>query len=585
MQAIMCAVSTSSASRPWYAGRMAVVLALVLPSAALGRASTPGPNLPEPVRTRHRGFSIPFRVPKPSDPDADAATERVVLQVSTDLGTSWQSAGETGPASTSFTYTAKVDGEYWFRLRAVDRKGRMRGGEGPDVRVLVDAAGPRLAARVWKGADGEIVCRYAAVDDTLRLETVKVEYQTSGEKGWKTVATQPILSRESPAHLVGEEIWWAGEKVDALTARISVADASGNETVRQFTMSTSDPQVDQAALAVELGVPPLPTAESGTQSPAVTSVVVAPTTPGDAAVGTASNAEAGSGRAGWSAEPGHWSAGQPRPDGSAVAVAGRSRSVLVKRAAGAASGMLPQAAPPDVGSQIAALPRQTSAPGTAGHPLEYRGKPLHIARSRRFAWDYEAHAPQNGVGKLRAELWSTQDGGLTWQRIAVDEDGVSPIDLHFPNAGLYGVRLEMAADVPEAASGPRSGEAPEAWLGVDEEPPQAEILGAARDEASGGIVIRYAARDPLLVPSRTRLLYSPNVEGPWATIADGLDNQGEHRWQPERGVPARVFVRVEATDAAGNVGTATTPEPVLVAASRTVGKLGGLRLPPPSPPQ
>jgi hypothetical protein len=42
-------------------------------------------------------------------------------------------------------------------------------------------------------------------------------------------------------------------------------------------------------------------------------------------------------------------------------------------------------------------------------------------------------------------------------------------------------------------------------------------------------------------------------------------------------VPARVHIRVEVTDAAGNVGAASTPEPISVAAPRFVGKLGGLR--------
>jgi hypothetical protein len=73
------------------------------------------------------------------------------------------------------------------------------------------------------------------------------------------------------------------------------------------------------------------------------------------------------------------------------------------------------------------------------------------------------------------------------------------------------------------------------------------------------------------------LLYSPNAEGPWATIATGLANQGEHRWQPDRAVPARVHVRVEVSDAAGNVGSASSAEAITIAAPRVVGKLGGLR--------
>ncbi|MFN9368955.1 MAG: hypothetical protein ACK6CT_09350 [Planctomycetia bacterium] len=227
---------------PWLCG---CVLALV---AAADDAGSPA-ALPELVRTKHRTFQIPFRPPRPQDADADSAPTRIVLDVSRDLGVGWHVAGETAPTTGSLTYTADTDGEYWFRLRAIDRKGRTRGGSGPDMRVLVDAAGPRLAARVWKGADGEIICRYAAADDSLRLESMTLEYRGPADAAWKTVAIQPVLSRESPAHAVGEEIWWAGEKVESLAVRIVISDSSGNVTTRQFKLEPSDPQVDQAPLA------------------------------------------------------------------------------------------------------------------------------------------------------------------------------------------------------------------------------------------------------------------------------------------------------------------------------------------------
>jgi hypothetical protein len=562
MQTGMCACSLHV--RRLVLGMVAAVcLVAGLPAAAPGQADRGTPGLPEVVRTRHRTFAIPFRVPKSQDPAAEAAPQRIVLDVSKDLGGTWQSAGEAAPAKGSFTYTADVDGEYWFRVRAVDRQGRMRGGEGPDMRVLVDAAGPRLAARVWKGADGEIICRYAATDDSLRLEAFKLEYRGPGDQGWKTVATQPILSRESPAHAVGEEIWWVGEKVASLTVRIVVADGAGNQTVRQFTLEQADPQVDQAALAQELGVPPLPAA-----GPETAAQVVA-TQPPEAAP-----ASGFAGTAGWTAESARaWSDGRPRdPDLSA---ADRGRSVLVKPAASAAA-LLPRG---DSSAAAAGDERGDSlAAAIASRSLEYRGKPLHLAKSRRFSWDYEPQEPIPGVGRLRAELWTTRDGGVTWQRSAVDADGRSPIDVQLAATGLYGVRLEMVADVPDAGDGPRSGDAPEAWLGIDDEPPQVDLLDVTRDpQASGVLVIRYTARDPLLGPAGCRLLYSPNAEGPWATIADGLAAQGEHRWQPDRAVPARVHVRVEVADAAGNVGTASSSEAITVAAPRVVGKLGGLR--------
>ena len=83
-----------------------------------GIQPSPAP-LPELVRTKHVIFSIPFRLPKVQAPDA--ATERVKLSVSKDLGGTWEAAGEVAPSAGAFTYRAGADGEYWFRLRAVAR--------------------------------------------------------------------------------------------------------------------------------------------------------------------------------------------------------------------------------------------------------------------------------------------------------------------------------------------------------------------------------------------------------------------------------------------------------------------------------
>jgi hypothetical protein len=87
----------------------------------------------------------------------------------------------------------------------------------------------------------------------------------------------------------------------------------------------------------------------------------------------------------------------------------------------------------------------------------------------------------------------------------------------------------------------------------------------------------------MLVPKSVRLAFAPQAEGPWTTIAENLDTQGEYRWQPPRTTPTKVHVRVEATDAAGNVGVATSPGPVLIATARVVGKLGGVTTLPAAP--
>ncbi len=556
----------------------AIAVALVATPIARADALAEAAGLPKLIRTKHRSFAIPFKIPESRDPDTEAAPQRVILNISKDLGATWSVAGEQSPTAGTFSYTADADGEYWFRLRAIDRKGRSRGSEGPDIRVLVDAAGPRLAARVWKGGDGEIICRYAAADDSLKLDSLVLEYRGGDEKGWKSVAADAVLARETPAHMVGEAIWWAGERVEQLVVKISITDTSGNQTAKQFSLVAADPGVDQSALARELGLPPLPTSSADAESATPSSQAAAPA---DTMPEMTSVMTTGQPSTPWPAEKASWS-----DAGSAASATEARRRPAGPTAIPAAAGLLPRAktdATRLVAPTATAATLLTAANATrsdqSGGPLEYRGRPLHLVNTRRFAWDYEIPAVRRTAGPLRAELWTTIDGGTTWQRAAVDTQCRSPIAVELRDTGFYGVRLELVADVPDAEGSPRSGSEPDAWVGVDDELPLVELTSVDRDEtgAEDVLIIRYAARDPLLTDDSVRLMYSPNASGPWATIASGLANEGDHRWEPGKSVPARAFIRVEVADAAGNVGSAVSAEPVSVAPTRVHGRLGSLR--------
>jgi len=567
-------------------GGSCLVVASWLIGAGRAPAAEPAdaPQLPPLVRSKDHALTIPFQVPEQRGKKGETAVRRVMLQVSRDLGGTWESAGEAAPEAGGVGFRAVADGEYWFRLRGVDGQGRLLGGPGPDMRVLVDAAGPRLSARVWRGVDGEIVCRFAAADDSINLASLKVEYRAAGDPGWKTVAAEGILARQTPAHLVGEEIWWAGEQVESLTVRLAVADAAGNRTVRQFTLEKTDPLVDQAALAAEIGVPPLPEPPAGgiaDRSLAATGSPVA-----NGALPPRVGRPAGSAGA-WEAETAAvWSggesrAGSPREPLAAAAREGaderaRLPSVLVARTVDEASVPADRTAAP--AGADGPRPAANPAGGVAGDGLEYRGRPLRLSRSRRFTWDFEVPADASSApgGGSQAVLWATRDGGTTWEPAASAEAARGSLDVQLPAAGLYGFRLELAVD--PGSTGPRAGDSPETWVGIDEEPPQVELTGTERLEGDGdALVIRYRAQDILLTPRSTRILFSPHGSGPWATITSGADNEGAYTWKPDRGAPARVYIRIEVSDAAGNIGTATSPEPVAVAPSRFTGRLGELK--------
>ena len=530
-------------------------------------ASENSARLPELFRTTQRHFAIPFRLPKPATPDA--AAQQVEMSVSTDFGLTWTPAGSTSPPNSSVPFEANTDGEYWFRIRAIDQKNRARGSEGPDARVLVDAAAPRLSGRVWKGSDGEIVCRYAAADDSINMDSILFQYrQTSGD--WKSIATEPVLSRRSPAHLVGEEIWWAGQEIDGLTVKISVADTAGHRTTKQFSMLPTDPNVSQSDLANEIITPALPSPLAGSNRRTQSVVVKDPL----------SNAQ-NMGKA-WRPTPGNpWSDGEPVAYTQQSPVQARTAQGRIEEVSTAP--LLTISSPTLADAIEEKLKKPDSSQNQeASFVAEYQGSPLHLMRVHSFSWEYSFNVPEDLQGPFRVELWSTRDGGTSWERIAVDEDTASPIDVEFQGEGLFGCRLEIVRDIPGPPISPRAGESPSTWIGIDTTPPQVTSLDVTMVDGndSDAFEIRYAFEDPLAIPNSVRLSYSPHQTGPWATIATAQAINGTFNWKPHRSLPSRVFVRIEMPDAAGNIGESTTLEPITLRTARFIGTLGSPRASP-----
>jgi hypothetical protein len=203
-------------------------------------------------------------------------------------------------------------------------------------------------------------------------------------------------------------------------------------------------------------------------------------------------------------------------------------------------------------------------------------------RVQSFRWEYSFDVPEDLQGPFRVELWSTRDGGHSWERIAVDEDTVSPIEVEFQGEGLFGCRLEIVRDIPGPPISPRAGESPSTWIGIDTTPPQVTSLDVTTVDGneSDAFDIQYAFEDPLAIPDSVRLSYSPHKTGPWATIATNQATNGTFNWKPHRSLPSRVFVRIEMPDAAGNIGESITLDPITLRTARFIGTLGSPQIVP-----
>ncbi|MCE9548732.1 MAG: hypothetical protein K8T25_24910 [Planctomycetia bacterium] len=229
-------------------------------------------------------------------------------------------------------------------------------------------------------------------------------------------------------------------------------------------------------------------------------------------------------------------------------------------------GTIPPRAPDNRDTQ----PRDTqSHPGAATPPpgtlFDTRVLPPGVTpqqiRSLKFQMDYGVESVGTaGVG--RVELWGTRDGGRTWSSFGLDNDNQSPMVVSVPGNGLYGFRIVVTDTAGHGEPAPRGGEAPQSWIAVDASPPDVRLTTV--DPRGDEVQIYWQVFDEQLDPRGIALYYSRRADGDWIPIAQQLANDGQYQWRPDARLSGPVFLRLEAKDLAGNVGSAVTREPLLL---------------------
>jgi hypothetical protein len=185
---------------------------------------------------------------------------------------------------------------------------------------------------------------------------------------------------------------------------------------------------------------------------------------------------------------------------------------------------------------------------------------LLLNTTRAFI-DYRIeHVGPSGVGKV--EVWVTADKGQTWKCIGEDADKCSPAEVTLPGDGVYGVKLVVTNGNGFGGKAPVPGEAPASWVEVDTTSPKLELREMDTTSAPGHITVRWSASDKNLGGEPVELYYATRREGPWLPIARGVKNDGTYRWAFPRDATTQFYVRVDVTDAAGNVARVETPTPV-----------------------
>ncbi|WP_372723424.1 hypothetical protein [Novipirellula sp.] len=189
--------------------------------------------------------------------------------------------------------------------------------------------------------------------------------------------------------------------------------------------------------------------------------------------------------------------------------------------------------------------------------------PTRFSDSNRFSLEYELEAV-GIIGVESVELYGSTDGGKSWKFWGQDPDNASPFDIETKEEGVFGFRIVVVSSNGLTSPRPQAGESPDIVVVVDQSKPTVRISGAQYGEGdrTGSLVIRYECDDANLMTRPITLSFSDDVEGPWTTIAAGLRNDGDYVWPADPQLPRQLYLRIDATDNAGNMGSYVLDRPI-----------------------
>ncbi len=216
-----------------------------------------------------------------------------------------------------------------------------------------------------------------------------------------------------------------------------------------------------------------------------------------------------------------------------------------------------------------------------------------------LGYEVETRGPS---GLSRIDLWVTRDDGQTWMKWSQHppKGNTLRVQLNVPSnpqlEGTYGFRIVPVSGAGLSEREPVSGDPPELRVMVDLTPPQVELYPPVGDPQQPGVlVLQWKVTDKNLDKSPLLLEWSDKPTGPWqpvassgasaelvpvsgaATPASGwLPNTGSYPWRVPMGLPPRVYLKLTARDAAGNVREVVTRDPILIDLVKPKARLSGI---------
>ncbi|QDU40023.1 hypothetical protein Mal4_43770 [Maioricimonas rarisocia] len=466
-----------------------------------------------PVHTSRPRFRIPFQFDSAEIQRLGAV--EIQLYVSSDRGVNWRHVQSVSPTAGKFTFEAEQDGEYWFAVRTLDGRRQQHPG-GPlqaGLQVVVDQQQPELEVGLTDLQDGRVLLSWRAVDAHLDAETLSLEFFNVATSRWEGVNVTAAANGQTS---------WSVKPGQLVSVRGQVADRAGNTATSEASVTIDG----TSSRPRDRDVPDFskPVAE-----------------------GPGSSELAGT---------------PPSFDGRITPVEPTPRAQFPQ----IRSGNSPQQLVTSDASRPPALAKSlTRVEGSV---------PTRRVNSRTFNISYAFdNVGPSGVGDV--DLYISENGGLKWYHYGSDPDRRSPMSVTVPKDGDYGFALRVHSGVGIAATPPQPEEKPAFRIVVDQTPPKAQLypLVQGQGSAHNKVEIQWVVTDELLADKPIALFYALQSTGPWEPIATGLDNTGRYVWTLGLEAAQKIYVRIDARDAAGNVTRVEVNQPLVIDMSTPTARI------------
>lgn len=538
-------------------GRL-VVLALIV-AGLFGPSAASGATLPKPTYTNKTRFRIPFKFDSAALKRMNA--REVQLHVSQNQGDTWDLAQVLTPDGGKFEYVAQTEGEYWFAVKTLDGQNQLRPPRGSyetGLIVIVDTTNPVFDLSLSQIDVGKVQARWRASDTHLEIDTMRLEYLVPGSKDWALLDVAPRARGETS---------WVIKHTGIVSVRGIISDTAGNvaNTKVQLEVDAENYPALKQRPVPQGKIAKNPAEEDNVGRAKVESSLSALPIPEpddeDADLRTNGRRTASSPQ---SSDKYAMRQPQSRYD------AGRSAIPATTVSKGT------RTATPDVDESTGeSLNELSDKSGDASSWDQSEGSHHKVVSSRRLQIGYKIDdVGPSGVGAV--ELFITNDNGRKWTKYGTDPDLKSPFDVEVPSDGEFGFAIRVRSGAGLSIDPPAAGERPSMVVAVDQTPPVVELLKIQPGEGTNGrrISIQWRATEDHPAEKSVSLYYAASRSGPWELISGWREDQGsEYEWSAGSKVPDQFYIRVLIRDAAGNVGKAETPRPVVVDLARPTAQL------------